>query len=488
MRALAAVVRVSGWEIALWTAIVFLNGLLLLHFGEVYFDVTPNAEPVLFGNYLLPSLGCLLMSGAAIAFAVYWLARSGVDTFSLAVFILAALVSLHYLHLSSNSTKTNDWYQHLEKAIFISQNWSKGYDFWGREYHHPPGYYYLAAVVIRIAGLLQTIPLITAVKFISWLSFLGFNAFSLLTLRCVPGLNPMAYRLCAVLLLCWPASIHLACKVSNEPLYFAFYAAAFYFMLRWYYENKPSQLVAALLLAGITLTVKSSAIFLFLLCGVFMLVAWRRGRFQLNSLSNVQCIAVANGLLALVLINCWQIISNPISAGKLSRHWGYGLPEPYPASHFMFMDVWYYLRIPFVNWSRNQSFWDYLFKTSIYGEYVWFWPNVAMVLNGLLLVMVLYTFLPWLSARRNEWRGLLPLALGLLLPVIFLIIFMAWKHAPPNQDARLIYPALVCFIAWFGRSLSLAFERGALGLMGLGIGLPISFSTLSLVFFWFQAR
>jgi hypothetical protein len=88
-------------------AISFTLGLALLHCGLEMYTVLPRAPSLVYyeGDNLqsllamfMSGLGVMLIAGTPIATGVCWLARHGVDRFSLALYIIATLVSLHYLH------------------------------------------------------------------------------------------------------------------------------------------------------------------------------------------------------------------------------------------------------------------------------------------------------------------------------------------------------------------------------------------------------
>jgi len=469
-----------------------LSGVLLIHAGRIFFDDDPTPSVLLFGSNFLSSAGVLLMVFAAIGTVTYWLERRGVDRFSLAIFAVAGLVSLHYLHVSCNNAYTNDWYQmgggHFPYADFISKHPLNPYGFHGWEEHHPPVYYYFAGAMIVFAKTIETLPVLTMVRFLSCFFTLWFSAFGLLTLRRA-GLPTAIYRACAVLFLLWPAGIHLASKISNEPMYYACYAAAFYYALVWYQDNKDNQLMRALLWAGVGFTVRTNAIVVFAVIAALVLAAWCRERFDFRRLYSEEWGLVALWLAIFLIINSGRIIIHSLDPGELAYHFGTGTSRHVPLSNFLIFNYKNFIISPFNTWSGAQTFWDYLLKTMLYGEYRWRNPDLARLLNLMECMIVLYITLTWLMLRRGEMQGkeMFPYVAAVLLPLAFHMIFMMWKSSMNNQDARYVYPMLPCFCVLYGRALVLLDERRSV-LLPVGIGLAYSFAALSVIFFWGQVR
>lgn len=457
-------------------------------FGLLLLVVSVNFFTPQFGGDFIAASANALICGATLALAIYALRRKQIGWFELALFAAAGLASLHYLHISRNNAYTNDWQAHLGYAEYVSQHWLSPYGYTGGQQHQPPLYYYLAGFVIWFARQAH-LPELTALRYFSWVAYLVFNVFSLFTLRLF-RLSGSTYRACVALLLLWPAGIHLASKINNELLFFACYAAALYYIVRWQQEKTPKLLRMALALSGIAFMARSNSVILFPLIALFMGAAWYNRQLYLGWRANTkQWTDIILGLGMCFAINMLPLLLHPLSANSIGAHWGWGSTNhPFLADHFLFMNYNSMIQYPFNDWSMDQSFWDYLLKTAIFGEYPWAMPQLATGLDILLFAIGCYTFLPWLFAKAEEWKGMLPIVAGTFIPLAFLVTYAAWKHAMPNQDARLIYPALPCFVAWFGRSHAFFKARETALLAALGPCLAWTFVALGLVFFWDQVR
>src|SRR5205814_565580 len=95
-----------------------------------------------------------------------------------------------------------------------------------------------------------------------------------------------------------------------------------------------------------------------------------------------------------------------------------------------------------------------------FGEYRWLWSEYAVGMNVALWFIVAYAVVPWAIARRSDWRGMMPFFLGLAVPLYCQFNYVLWKEFNNSQDARFIYPALVCFVVWFGRMNAMFKSRG----------------------------
>lgn len=462
------------------SAMLFLAGI-----GLVLAGARGNELEELFGSSVLASAGVLAIAGSILAVFGKWLASRGMDKYSIAIALLAAIASLHYLHISSNGLYTNDIDGHINRFRTIAGNWLNPFGYREWQHHHPPLYYFIAALITNVTQVLGGISDVTAVRFFSWVCYLVFNGYGLLVLRRI-GFAKGTYYCCAALFLLWPAGFHLASKIGPEPLYYALYAASFYYMLVWYQDRYAHLLRRAIVIAAIAFTVRTSAIILLAYIAAMVLVALVRGRFWIRPHEMKPWLRVGAAFIACVLIN---LSSYYFTGGDITYHLGIAKLNaevwlPKELSHFLLLDYDYFVQHPYVSWSADQSFPDYLLKTAIFGEYSWPWPHVASIMSHLVLALAIYSVLPWFYATRSEWRGMMPFALGLAVPLVFHLVFNWLTLNMPSQDARYVYPALVCFVVLFGRSHLFYQRRGNVVLAALGPMLVLALAIISLVFFW----
>ncbi len=139
--------------------LLFALGIVLIHVSVQADGLNPQDKNfLLFGESALPSFGCILIFVASLGTALYALRRQGVDRVALILFTIAAFVSMHFFHNSANTIYTNDWTYHLAHTEFINTHWLEPYGYLGKQDHHPPLYFYAAAVMIWFAQALGTVP------------------------------------------------------------------------------------------------------------------------------------------------------------------------------------------------------------------------------------------------------------------------------------------------------------------------------------------
>ena len=461
-------------------AFLFIGGLTLLHAGRL---IASSPLPLLHGDNLIYFIGEFSMVSAVLLTASRFLRTQGADDFCLVLFVISSIASLHYLSISSENAYTNDISGHVDYASFISGHWLHPYQYKGYQSHQAPTYYYLAGAAVWVAKTLRTISVMTALRFLSWTCYLAFNAFGLLTLR-RSGITGASQYACAALLLFWPGGMHLASKISNEPCFFAAYAACFYYAVCWYQEGKERQLMMAVLLAGVALTIRTNAIILFMILAALITTAWLRRRFSLRNLLSWRWAIVGMALGACVWVLWGRIQFLSVDGGG----GGPRLQNPLPPGYFLFFSYNDFIAHPFNDWSARGGFWDFLLKTSLFGEYQWPQPFFGLTLDMLALAIALYAFLPWPAAKRQEWRGMLPFAAGVAAPLMVQIGYVLWRMTFTAQDARYVYPMLPCLVVFFGRSIDFFKARDTYLLSRLGPLLAWSFSLFSLIFFWQNAR
>lgn len=452
--------------------------------------------PVVSPLKLLPTLGeihptlPLLFNGlVAFALIVYFcrfLRKQGVEYLSISLFILSAVVSLHYLHISNNDAYTNDVGWHLGYINYVLHNWLTPYAYSTITSNHPPLYYYVAAGALYLNELFIGLPDNTMLRFVSWGFFLIFHSFNLLTLRRA-GFSGIGYYACAALLLLWPGNAHYASKINSEAMYYAITAISFYYTVSWHQDNKQHQLMSAIIFAGIAMMIRISAVISFATIGALVLVALCRRRVSIRDFFSSQWVGTTAILAGCFLVAFGGIIyyggNTSVFEAMVDKS---GRPF-FPFTYFLSLN--YSLDKPFNDWNTDgDGFIAYILRTSVFGEYVWTSPDIAVAMGCFLVAIFWYALLPWLFVNRAQWQGLLPYALNLLCSLGFLVYFLRLTNTLAAQDARYIYPALICFVVFFGKSHAIYTQRGMWLPGWLGPLLVIGFTALSTYFFWNNFR
>lgn len=476
----------SAWRIPEPCWVAFLAGLFLIHQGERSFSEDFGPSVLLFGENLVTSLGAIYFCGSIVAIFMVWLARRGADRIVLALFALSSLASLHYFHISYNFTYTNDLQGHLDYAYFMHKHPGRPGSYNGWENFQPPLYYYLAALAIKMAQDFHTVPVLTAIRFVSWVCMLVFQFFGVLTLRRLSW-SQQAGWLASALFLLWPGNIHIAARISNEALYYAFFSAGFYYLILWYQDNRPKPLVTAAAFTALSIATRTNGVMLAATAALHVAIKWVRRDFSLRFLSKTQWILLVGFCLLGIGLNTIHMLLNP--SGGFNAHMGTGGSGGIPLMNFISMNLQEYINSPLYNSGRVQTYWSILFKTSMYGEYHWDGSMLLLrLMNATLLLLVTYALLPWLSGRWQKWREMLPFMTMMAIAMLFHMEFASLKFYLLCQDMRYIYPVLIGFSALYGHSYDTARRHHDQPLTLLGTGLVVAFTIMGLLLFWDNVR
>lgn len=465
---------------SLLVGVIFALGLIILHFSH---DFVLGDE--LLGVHLSPWIGNAAIVGSVMMFFIMWLNCHDAGLYSIIVFCLGAAVSLHYLTISNSEAYTNDLGTHWYTINFILENWSYPFGYGGHPVAHPPLYYYIAACVHWIGTYLNTFHTLASLRFFSWICYLVFAVYSLLTLR-KSGVTGMGYYSSVALLLLWPAGFHLATKISSEILYFPVYAAAFYYLVSWYQQGSQTDLIKACVLAGLALAIRRNAFIILAVIGIIMFISICRRRMSITQFFSYRWM-----LVVVWVAVCFSILMAPylFYHYPLERQLGFAPDgEIFAIDHYLSVHFGYTLKQPFNDFTRNQSFWDFFLKTAMFGEYTWPSPQLAVVMHCFLMAIIAYALVPWLFVHRVQCMGMLPHVTNLMIPLFFILYYSYGVRVFASHDARYVYPALVSFIVFYGRAQQLYKGRDWWILYWLGSFFAAGFSILSIVFFWCNAR
>lgn len=466
-------------DLAVYALSVFVLGLLLIHPNLKVGDNTR----ILFTNPWT-FLGVVMISASVLGYICMLLWRVGVDRFSLGLLALSGVIGLLYIHVSTNTAYTNDVGGHMRRIFFTSRHWWSPYGFRGLEEHHPPLYYYLGVMITGLAQWFGTLSDWTALRFFSWCCTMVFHAYGLLTIR-QAGLSKLGYRTALALFLLWPAMVHQAGKINSEAMFYAMYAASFYYAMVWVKEGRIDRLWLSLLIAGTGFLLRTNVLLLYGLLGVLMLMYWGKQPWRV-------LLGKRGGVLVAVTLLCflanisriWLPVVNP----TVHYQFGDSGPAVFGFWHFLSFDVVHFLEHPYVEAPPGFPFWNFTLNDFLYSGYKWGDVTLPRFLNLQLVLVILFGLLPWLAAKPEQLRGMRPYAVMSLLSFVALMIFATWKGMVWDQEARYIYQVLPCLVILFGRAVEIMEVRGWPKTAWAAVVLVACFSFSGTVLFLVQWR
>jgi len=363
-----------------------------------------------------------------------------------------------YVHVTPFDQRANDIGSHVGviKAAEHRHGIPLDTDCW--ECVQPPAYYVVAAAVLAAAGHElpeKGMPDEKGERILQGLAvFLGVATLAcwLMTARLAlrtPHERTVASALCAF----WPTLPIEACKCSNDPMLYLIAAAALWQLVRWRTTGSAASLAAAGALAGLAPHAKITG---FVVVAVFLsslglaLVRPRRDatrRWPRGASAGVAAIVASMVLWVFVLghYKHWRTHVDFSSTGHapIENKW----------SDFTVVHLKSFLENPWVRFDKSHvrdEFWNYLFRSSLYGEYssgdatTRVLAYLLALTAAVLLPLVAWGFVACIvRGWRRDDRGHRELALTVLGFMGFMVVVRLQFPIASHQDFRFALPIVI---------------------------------------------
>ncbi len=432
-----------------------------------------------------------------VGFGFFW-KKIGLDNKSIFISSVAIIIYFTNLFHSVPSQYNYDWGGHIEYIYYVLSHFAPPVPNAGREFYHPALYYYITALAIKIFGFLGYNNFDVNIRLVSLGFFIGFLTFSTLTLR--QAIKSRFYYLALSALVFWPVGVTMASRIDNDiPLYF-FYSAAFYYLVLWINNPTSKFLNLAFIFTGLAVATKSNGVILFPIIGVAIAYKWKQGSVTFKELFNRQLLISLLITFALCSTNfgrtAYQHFINGTSMGIIPNTGIFGdgigmrvMNRPY---YFLSFNYDIFMQEPFFTvWNDQtgrQYFWNTLLKSSLFGEFTWNEPTLAIILGFILLLMILYAAVPVISlmaSNRRPFPESPEIKFYLITLVISLLSLAMARIVYPlscSQDFRYIYPVIIPCLIIYNIVLERHLAKSLHRIYWLGISLVSSFALLSVAF------
>lgn len=294
----------------------------------------------------------------------------------------------------------------------------------------------------------------------------------------------------------WPISVVKATDVNNDMLVMAFILWSFCHTLDWYKKPVWESARNVLLIGAVAMCIKSSGMVAFAIFGVATFLLFYERRLFVKDLASKRYILLGCVCVLLSVSNTVRLYADRNEGDGRSLlvfhdiigHPQLWYPEDKP-SYYLSFDYEKYLNVPFYNSFEDSSgrkyFWNALLKTSLFGEWTWQKPQVAISLSILFLAMTLYLFYEsfYLKIKPKNMRECI--FLSRVIMGLFIAMLMAFRIQFPagcNQDMRYIYAILPIFTALYAASIQNLWQWRKTYAASFGLALYGSFTMLSIYF------
>lgn len=380
----------------------------------------------------------------------------------LAVVLLAFVLRASYVYVTPWWVRGHDADGHLAYVQYVLDHWTIPPTHDSPQFYHPPAYYFLGALLVRVAAAFSSAPKEVVLQWYSLaLSFLTVAAAAWCGFLLFPQPKQWIERFGFLSIVgTFPALIFFSSRVNNDALYAPFAFLAFALTLLWW--KKPTTVVWLWLcvVIGAGLLVKTNMV---LWIPISFLVLWASAKVTLKG-------KIASSLLlacSLLLIAGWYEIPRVVGEDNDMRevvvgnvNHQTGALENRPAYFLTFNPV-QVLRYPFNEvvgeGSRRLYHWEYFYRSAFFGEFRYPAPMrvvgfAALFASLLLLPLVFVRFVA--VARRLRTSVHAPLAIA---SVVLLAGALADRLVMPfssSQDFRYSVALFIPWAAWMAAGIA----------------------------------
>ncbi|MBN2526916.1 MAG: glycosyltransferase family 39 protein [Deltaproteobacteria bacterium] len=414
--------------------------------------------------------------------------------------IMGALFHLCYISYTDYTERGNDVSGHIEHIKWIATHHTIPRSRDCEQCYHPPLYYVPLAMLYKLfsyAGLNdhQIFRLFQFFTFLWTQVFLIFGVFIFKeTLR-----SKVQFHMATLLLCAWPITATYAARIGNDALVYPLFAAALYFMIRWYRTEKGRYFNLSLMLGILSFLTKTNG----LLATVMLLALFAVKVFQKKQerFSYIKSKAVQFAILALFILSVFIVPkfynymhgdqSDWIVSNRSEKHFTQKRSRflGNTGRTYAWFDVKTFVNEPYVSTTKDkggrQWFWNHILKTSLFrssskSEYH---KNIAQIVSFLFLIIMGTSLVYFLFLKRDEIFEHLPLILNALI-LLAAAMFMRYKVPESSmQEFRYIAWFLFSLIFFYVKSLDVFENRKLVVLQAMWYGVPILFSALSVSYF-----
>lgn len=409
------------------------------------------------------------------------------------MFAGTVLFIAYYNSYTTYLIHTQDVDAHIEYIRYLVDNVIPPPPFGGWEFHQPPLYYYLAVPFMLLGDAVDWINTNEFLQYLANISMVVFVYYGIKALGVTLGAGNRRHILATFLLCVWPSVIIHSARVGNDPTFYAFAAMSFYYALVWWQGGRNSRLLWSAVWASCAIMTKSNGVTLVAAVGVLYLVVL----FSRDGAHILQKLKFGIGALVIIFVGVgvsfgdnvyykFQGDSADTLLGTSINSLNGKLYVGNKPRNYLIFDVQTFVEEPYAHpWNDRggrQYFWNYLFKTSLFGEFIFkksYHATIAAVQSSiflLLLMIMLKGFYKGLGRREY-----LPYYMLTLFSLLALLSFKVQAPAAPHGDFRFVFPILLAFCVFYVSRVSLDGWPKKTTLVK--IPLAVLFGCVSLVYF-----
>jgi len=355
------------------------------------------------------------------------------------------------------TTRSYDASQHIDYVHYVMQHWVIPPAKLGWEFHQAPLYYFLMAIIMKMSVLLRfsVDTAILAMQYFSFvLSCLTLAAAAWCALLLFPNVQQRRSQLLYFgIVTFFPGLLMFASRISNDAL---FQLISFLFLgslLTWWKAGQTRWLVATSTVIGIGLLIKATSILfipILLICILFRPLTTVSQKYTWIWQTIAILIVIAGWLFMVRFLG--NDLSRVVAAGNIGALSQLAIPNTF--STYLAFNVSDVLAHPYANaWvdiGGRQRFWEFIFKTSLFGGFSYL-ENIVHISRILLILFMgslMISVVGTVRAIKVKDSHLIPLLVSLLIILAGAVFYRFLHPLASNQDFRfslLLLPLLAYF-------------------------------------------
>jgi len=471
-------IKLFNHEIGLIISIL-LGGCVLIYMSNI------NIDTFIFNI-------CLLIISLIFLLIIYLiLDYFNVKRSVILIILIGTIIRIYYLVNTKYSDRSYDVEGHLNYIKYLFNNNSNipsVNSCW--ECYQPPLYYLFSSIFYTIFSSTKISPIVSLQVISLIISVIviisAYNIFKILFKN-----NIKLIILSLSLFTFWSGNIIFSIRISNDVFFYLFTTLSLLFLFKWIIKpDKNYELYLSATFAALDMISKANGIIMWGIIGLLVIIK------ILKDKKDVKSILVFGFLPILFVISILITFYNPIF--RSSNDWFIGnistlnsaLRLNNTLQHFVVLDTsTYFTQANISTWldsSGRQYFTNYLFKTSLFGEFSYNQNQVALmlVLSTLLLIIILIFstsfFIYLIKSKKSRGDNFF-----LLIFLVFLASMVLLRFRYPyssDNDFRFILPILIPFIIFISYLLN-ELEKGKNQFLLISIYvLNILFIALNIIF------
>jgi hypothetical protein len=464
----------------------------------------------------------LIMIFPFLCFCYYVLDYFDLNKSIIFLIIAGLIIRLIYLLVTPYFVRGHDTLGHIEYIEYILNNLSIPKSDQGWQFYHPPLYYILSAAICKVMGLGAILPktyIYTSLQVFSLITSFCFTLVSVIILKQLnqtmnfistkKSLNShhkttikleSAFKkdvtmfMIVILFVFWPSNIIHSVRIGNDSLLYLLYSLGLLFLLYWDRTEKDISFYLSALFGWLALITKLTGLIVLCLLGASLLYRLSSSEHKFSYVKKLFlfCILCLLGISINYRSKIVEVFSGEVRCAIVGNTKGLssGLFVGNTIMNYINFDYKTFVDKPFADpWGDDcgrQLFLNYLFKTSLFGEFR-FLGKYSSILGSIVSFISLLLFF-WVAVGifigdkyliKNNF-----IIIFNLLMLFFAILFLRISvPASCSCDFRYIMPALISICFLVGASFMQYRRRQLVVLEFLGYGIVGLFALFSIVFF-----